>query len=686
MPNPFAITNRTHSDRPVTWRTWLSLIAIPVIIVGIMAWAFWAPTTNNGTAKAAVVNNDNPAKIKGQLAPLGRELAAKLADSTESGYSWEVTNAADARQGLDSGQYAAVVTVPETFSSAAVTSISGDPQDASQARVDVQTSPTARPVDASATMRTVRQSVGRFNDQIVRMYMKELLGGFSQMHQQLGDASGGVDQLADGSEQLAGGNAKLAEGTGGLADGASQLNTATHRLAEGADELAAGVDQLSGGSGQLSGGMTQLQKQTAQLPELTRKLADGAQQVADGNRQFANLLVPLLDQVIAVLDVLPPVGSHDGLAQLSQQCPADLAPQFCADLQGASADLDQTSQVSGLLGELRKAVVDARDAIGGLAFGSEQVAAGNQALADKTPQLAGGIAALADGSRQLDGGIKQLGGGAHQLANGSGQLAGGTDQLASGTQELDGGAQQLNGGAGQLADGVNQLAGGLNQAGEKIPNYSESDREQITTLASNPAAFDYTGTGFGKSLMGLLLALALWAGALATYLVTRAVPQRLVSSREPTWKIVARSAIPGITAAAATAAGLSAVLAPFLELSFAEWSGFFGIAVLAAVAFVALNQALTALFKQWGSYVSVTVLVVTLAAGVISTVPGSLTSIASVLPTHGAIEALNSVLTGTDGAAAGIIQLVLWLGAGVIAAILGAERTRSLPAKQLRVA
>lgn len=687
MPNPFAMPSRAHSDRPITWRVWLSLVAVPVIVVGTLAWAFWAPFAGNGTAKAAVVNNDEPAKVNGQPAPLGRELAAKLVNSTDSGYSWEVTDDEDARDKLDSGEYAAVVTIPKDFSSKAVTSMSGEPRDATQGRVDVRSSPTARPVDASATMRTVRQSVARFNDQVVGMYLNGLLGGFSQMHDQMGKVSGGVDQLTDGSEKLAGGNAQLAEGAGGLADGASKLNEAAQKLSGGADELATGVNKLSDGSGQLAGGMTQLEKQTAQLPEMTQKLADGAQQVANGNRQLADTLVPLLDQIIKVLDALPTTTqSNDRVAELSEHCQAELTPQFCAELKAAATKLDEANKVNGLLEELRKGAIQTRDAMQGLAHGAEQVAAGNQALADKTPQLAGGIGALAGGARQLDGGIGQLGGGAQQLADGTGQLAGGIGQFAGGAEKLAGGADQLTGGADQLAQGVGKLSGGLEQAGDKIPHYSDADREHLMNVAPSPAAFDHTGTGFGKSIMGLLLALALWAGALATYLVTRAVPSRLVASRAATWKIVARSAVPGATAAAATAVALSVVLAPFLGLSFVEWSAFFGIALLAAMTFVAVNQALRAFFKQWGTYVSVGVLVLTLAAGVISTVPGALTSVAGVLPTSGAIQAMGSVITGGTGVGLGIVQLVLWLVVGVIAAIVGTERERALSAKQLRFA
>lgn len=686
MRNPFANSQRRLTGRPVTWWAWLGLILVPVLVVGLLSWAFWAPQANHGTAKVAVVNEDEPADINGQMAPLGREMAAKMANSTDSGYSWEMTSASDAGQGLESGDYSAVVTIPKDFSTKAVTSLSGEPKDAKQAVVNVRTSPSAAPADAAATQSSLRQSVDKFNNQIIGMYVSGLLGGFSQIHDQMGTVSDGANQLADGSDQLAGGNGKLAEGSHGLADGTGQLSTAAHQLDGGAGQLADGVGKLSDGSGQLAGGLSEAEQQTAQLPELTSKLADGAQQVANGNRQVANTITPLADKIIKLIDQLPSTAdSNERVAGLAEQCPAAVAPDFCDDLKTASGSLAQdTSEVDGLKDRLRQSAVDAKNASEGLAFGAEQVAAGNQQLADNMPQLTGGIAAAADGSRQLDGGITALRGGADQLADGTGQFAGGADQLANGTQQLAGGADQLAGGSSQLADGNKQMADGLNQAGEKIPHYSDADRDHLQNIVSSPAAFDSSDTSFGKSMAGLLLALALWAGALATYLITRAVPADLVTSRKPTWKIVGLSAVPGAAASAATAAALSVLLAPILDLSFVQWSGLFGITLLSALAFVALNQALAASLKRAGSFVSIAVLVLTLATGIISTVPGFFDVVANVLPTHGASQALNSVLTGSDGAVSGSVQLVAWLAAGVLISIVATDRARALPAKQLR--
>jgi putative membrane protein len=670
-----------------TWRTWLGLVVVPVVVLAGLGLAFWTPMSGNDTAKVAVVNNDEPTTVNGQMAPLGREMAAKLAESTDTGYTWQMTDEPDARGGLTDGTYAAVVTIPKEFSRLAASSLAGKPMDAQRALVQVQASPTSAPADAAATVNNARQSVDRFNRQIIEMYLNGVYGGFSTMHDELGKATDGAGKLADGSGKLAGGLGQFAGGTDGLVDGTGKLNSAAQQLAAGAGQLADGTGRLASGSQQFSGGMNQLEQKTAPLPEMTQKLADGAKQVAAGNRALANVITPLADTIIKAIDAVPtPNSAAASFADLAAHCPVGPVAPFCDQLR-AQADRfsHETNAIDDAKARIRQAATDARMAVEGPAFGSEKIAEGNQQLADGMKQLVPGISQAAGGSRMLTGGIVQLDGGAHQLAGGLGQYAGGTGQLAGGTQQLNGGAHQLAGGAGQLADGTKQMANGMAGSGDKIPHYSDADRDHLKTVAASPASLDSSGPGFGKTVIGLLVALALWAGALGTYTMTRAIPKDTVASQLPTWRLALKHSVPGLAVAVASAAALSLMAAPFLALSFASWCGFLGVTALAATSFMAVNQALVVTLGRTGRIVSVAVLVLTVATGVISTVPDFYTGLGSVLPTHGAIQALSSLVTGATGVGAGILELVAWLLVGTVLAAVGIDRHRTLSGKQFRL-
>ncbi|WP_037345841.1 YhgE/Pip domain-containing protein [Sciscionella sediminilitoris] len=676
---PFANAAGSTGTGPVTWRTWLGLIIVPSLIVGVLAWAFWAPGTNRGTAQAAVVNNDEPVKIQGQLLPLGRELAGKIIDNKDSSFDWSLTNESDAKDGLASGKYATVVTIPKNFSksatSAASVTMKGDPKTARQANVDIKTSSNGKVVDPMMSSDIAKATVATLNQQVVETYLDQIYVGFNGMHDMIGKAAQGAGKVKDGLSQLT-------SGTGQLADGTKLLSSAANQLNDGAQTLNGGIGQLAQGSGALANGLQQGAEQTKQMPALMRKLADGAKQVADGNQKMADQIGPMADGIIKFIDSLP---STDGVAkkfqQIAAQCEASgAAPQFCAGLKQAADNFaGQADNTKGQLAKIRKAAVDTKNGTAALAKGARQVADGNQQLADKAPQMIGMIGKAADGASQLDGGI-------HKLQGGTGQLANGTKQLADKAPQLVKGVGGLQDGASKLGDGAGQLAGGLDKGKQQVPSYSEDGRDHLKSVAANPALANYLDQqDFGPFAIALILAVALWALALALYMLTRAVPPEVLTSREPTWKIVFRAALPGAGIATAAAVVISLILMPFLGLGAGHWFELLGVLVLAANSFVALNQAVIAIFKRPGRFLSFAVLVLTIASGVVSTVPGFFDTIGGLLPTNGAIEAVRSVTTGSDGLASGLIQLLAWLIVGGLASIVVTDRRRSLPARQLRL-
>ncbi|GAA2795644.1 YhgE/Pip family protein [Crossiella cryophila] len=675
MLKPFANSARALAAGPLTWKTWAGLIAVPVIVMGLLAWAFHEPERAHGAATAAVVNNDEPVTVNGQIVPLGRELAGKLTHSKDSAYTWVLTSATDAADGLAQGRFTAVVTIPSDFSARASSTATAKPLQATKAVLDVRTSATAGALDPALADRVSQATRQALNNQIVETYLDNIYLGFSTLHDQLGQAADGADQLADGTGQLVPGTRKLA-------DGATKLRTASAQLANGADQLATGTGQLATGSAQLSTGLTQAERDTAQLPKLTRQLAQGADAVAKGNEQLAATVLPLADRIIAAIDALPSAKSAAAEFQrLAQNCQAGGGdPRFCQDLTRAAAKFStDADKIDKAKATVRAAAVQTRDSIRALASGARQVATGTAQLADKSTALAKGIATAATGARQLDTGIRQANTGARQLATGSTQLAAGATELASGTGQLSEGTTKVN-------DGAHQLAGKLDQGRDQVPAYTSAERAHLKTVAAEPTTATTASTPAGALAITLFAALALWALALATYLVTRAVPDAVLTAREPTWRIIIRAAVPGATAAALAALAITAIAIPTLDLDLPGTLGFLAVALLAACAFVAVNQAVTAIFGRPGRLASLAVLVLGAATGVVSTLPEPLHDLAAYLPTHGAVLALRAAAIGTPGLPAGITALLTWLTIGALATVLVTDRRRYLPLRRLRPA
>ncbi|MBP2478904.1 putative membrane protein [Crossiella equi] len=603
---------RALASGPITWRSWLGVVLVALVVATGFAWAFWPG--QDSPAQAAVVNLDEPVTVRGQLVPLGRELAGDLVHGEATGYQWVLSDAADAAAKLATGEYAAVVTIPEDFSARA-TSASGKAGDATQARIRVATSPRAGLVDPAASTDIAKATLDTLNRQVVETYLDNVYVGFGTLHGQLGEAADGADRLADG----------------------------TGKLREAAGQLATGADTLAKG-------LTTAERETAQLPALTARLADGARQVADGNTQLAGVVVPLADKVIAIIDALPSAtASAKRFTELAASCTGE--PAFCAELTAAARRFAADAAVlDGKRAEIRANIVRARDNVRDLAAGARQVAGGTRQLAAQAGKLSGGIGTAARGAREL--------------AGGAGQLAGGASTVDSGAAEL---------------------AKGLDSGRDQVPNYTEAERAHLKQVAATPALADTAAGHFGTAAIALALVLALWAAGLVTYQVVRAVPSTVLTTREPSWRIILAAALPGSVLAGVLALVLTAVFAVWLRLGVLDTLALLLVLALTAATFMVVNQTLVAVLGRPGRLLGVVVLVVTTAAGVLSSVPGAFSAALALLPTQGALTALRAVLLGADGLAGGVAQLVVWLVVGTVAMIAVTDRRRALPVRALRL-
>ncbi len=193
---------RARSRRPVTWLTVLGVLLLPVLIGGILLTALYDPTERLGNVRAAIVNNDEPVTINGQTAPLGRQLTAGLVEGSSdvpSNLDWVISNTDDAASGLADGTYDAVITIPQNFSAAATSTAPGKTPE--KATIQVQTAPDGRVVDGAITATITQTAASVFGSAVSQQYLTNVLMGFTTLHDQLGEAADGADQLASGAQQ-----------------------------------------------------------------------------------------------------------------------------------------------------------------------------------------------------------------------------------------------------------------------------------------------------------------------------------------------------------------------------------------------------------------------------------------------------------------------------------------------------
>ncbi len=436
-------------------------------------------------------------------------------------------------------------------------------------------------------------------------------------------ASGAADAYCAQLAALAAGAGPLNGGAATLADGASQVAAGTAGVASGAAGLASGADQLRAGTTQLAAQAPRLESGIAQSAAGAASVASGAAQLASGSGELA-----------------------DGTATFAASAPA-----LAGAIDDAATGADRLAGGAG----------DVASGVGQLATGADRLATGARTVADGAATLAAGTAAAADGAATLADGMSKA-------TDGARLVAAEVDGLAA-----DGRA---------VAGDATELATDLRDDAAALPTYSAQERSALGRVVADPVdvaasrlnPVATTGAGLAPSF----IAISLWVGALAIYLVAPALLGR--PDRRRWWLGAlagfAAGALIGIVQAALTVLllrlGLGIEVAGLPQLLL--W------AALAAVVFVAIVQAFVALFEYRGWLVALLLLVLQVAAaGVVvpaATAPGFLQLVNALMPLGYVIDVARSLIAGAAPTPMpALAVLAAWLVGSLLVTLAAAYRS-----------
>ena len=631
-------------------------VVTPLLIAGVAVSAFQSPAdadtgssaagSPSGSAPllpAAVVNEDEYVDVTAadgttSKAVFSKLLTTNLTDGTSgTGFSWTLTDAKTASDGLTSGEFAAVVTIPSDFSASFQSVGTANPV---QSTLQVQTnagSSYATQLLANALSTDLQAAV---SEQITSGYVTTSLEAFDGVRTSLSQAADGatqiagyVDQAGTGADQLAGGLTKAVD--------------------EGAAPLTTGMQQLSSGLGTLS-------TVIAPLPQV----ADGFAEASSGISSGISFLKTVLDEETAAsyaIDDRQKALEAD-IAALSADVPT-LTPE---QTQARLAQLQETAagiRVSSFTVTLALGA-DALG-VGELEKYSTELSEAQSAFAAATPLLTTGISGAAGASSQLATGMASLTGGLRDAAKGASDLGGGLHQLSTAPQEL----------------GTK-----LQEGSDQIPAYTADQQKQLATVVTQPILTAQSSVEGAPSpaaaIAAVVIPLALWLGAFAVYLLLVPFTRRALDSTASTFRVVvsalAPAALLGLVQAAAVAVVLFAV-----GVDPARLAGGILFSLLMSLVFVTLHQGLIALLGQTGRILSIALLAVQIAAAAVI-IPTGLSSslytgLASLLPLTNAITGLQALLSGGPldtvlGAAAALAVFGL---IGLALSLVAASRQRS---------
>ncbi len=489
---------------------------IPIMYSGFFLGSIWDPYGQVKNLPVAFVNEDKGAQLNGQTVNIGQSVEQKLKSNHDLG--WEFVNKQQADDGVNSGHFYAVVTVPTDFSAKAASITSAQPQ---QAVIRYTTTPAKNYIGSLVSNQAAEKVKTSVAEQITQAYAKGVLENIGK----LGD---GLETAAGGAATLHGGLTQLQAGAQTYTGGVRQLAVNQRAMANGLARLGDGSRQLQAGLGQLSNGLPS-ESQVAQLTNGMKQLQAGLNQLNTSVHNPSPILASQQNKVQNEAQALAQT-MQTSLTDLSAAGVVlkDLGSQAVASGGSTTITLPQISQLSQALSKTQTISMQAAALLKDLQILT-------QSLSTQQAQLQAGVSTLNNGVNQLApkataalngyNGVRAVN---NQLLAGSTSLANGLAQAQTGSQQLANGARLLDNRSGVLTNGASQLADGADTLSTKLADASRQLKIQPTGAATqqqmaNPVKSETTKQGdvpnYGYALAPYVLSLSLFVGAIALNII-----------------------------------------------------------------------------------------------------------------------------------------------------------------------
>lgn len=677
------------------------LAVVPLLYGAVYLAAFWDPYNHLDKIPVALVMADRAVlDADGKTVHAGQDLAGELQDRQVFG--WIPASAAQAREGLRSGAYHLVFTIPADFSQDLV----DDPnpqRPAGQARLTVESDDATNYLSGLLARSAFTEIRAAAASSATSTFFDRMLLGFTDLKAQTGQAAGGAADLAAGSGEAENGADRIASGASDARTGAGTLATGLATANQGTQELANGLAALDAGSAQLADGTAQAAAGGRQLATTVDKAVDAVEPAlrahADQIGQAATAIADGADTVADHLDALPALADRavgrtravvadlDALAAAHPDLAGDAAFGAARTAAAEAAELavtmrGQVGDVDRLAATLRAVSVQARAVAQAAPHLAEDVAAAR----NQVDRLAAGLDALSLGAQDLHQGTHTAAVGARDLAGGVYRLSTGARQLDSGLTSLSAGTRSLASGLATLNDGAQRLADGLADGAGRIPGYDPDSRAQRAGVLGDPVALQrsvrHAAATYGVGFAPYFAALALWVGAMLTFMVFKPLVRRNVLSGAHPWRIAVAAYRPAAAIGVAQAVILYLVLRYALGLVPVSPGATLGMLVLTALAFSAIVQLLGAALGTPGRLAALALLMLQLTSSggtyPVQTSPGFFQALNPWMPMTYVIGALRRLTVGGSSDR-------VWLAVGVLCGLtVGALALTALAARRAR--
>lgn len=619
---------------------------IPILYSGFFLGSIWDPYGQTKNLPVAFVNEDKGASLNGKALNVGESVEKKLKDNHDLG--WEFVSKQQADEGVNSGHFYAVVTIPSDFSQKAASITKSEPQ---QAVINFTTTPAKNYIGSLVSNQAAAKVKSSVSEQITQAYAKGILEN--------------LDKLGIGLDAAANGASTLHDGLGRLQSGAQTYVGGVKQLAVNQQSLAGGLAQLSDGSRKLQAGLGQLSNNLPTESQLSQ-LSDGMKQLQSGINQLNASVSNPSPALVAQQNKVKT--DAQTLVQTMQDSKSDLlaagdtlrtlgAQVAASGSDSTTISLPQISNISRAFTKTQTIIAQTTILLGDLQTLTQQLSA-------QQTQLQAGVSALNNGVNQLTpnaitafNGYNSVRFANNQLLAGSASLTNGLSEAKSGSQKLANGASLLESRSGALIDGTSQLASGADTLANKLADASNRIKIQPTGATTqqqiaNPVKSEMTEKGnvpnYGYALSPYVLSLSLFVGAIVLNVI---YPIRKTFSEQESairWWL-SKASVAGV-AAFMQATILMLVMVFFLGLTPEHPAHFIGAIYLTSFAYMSIVSLLVIVLDNPGRFLAMVLLVLQLGSSEgtfpIQTANGFFQAINPLVPMTYSIRALRQAISG----------------------------------------
>lgn len=619
---------------------------IPILYSGFFLGSIWDPYGQTKNLPVAFVNEDKGASLNGKSLNVGESVEKKLKDNHDLG--WEFVSKQQADEGVNSGHFYAVVTIPSDFSQKVSSITKSEPQ---QAVINFTTTPAKNYIGSLVSNQAAAKVKSSVSEQITQAYAKGILEN--------------LDKLGLGLETAANGASTLHDGLGRLQSGTQTYASGVKQLAVNQQSLAGGLAQLSDGSRKLQAGLGQLSNNLPTESQLSQ-LSDGMKQLQSGINQLnasvsnpSPALVAQQNKVETDAQTLVQTmeASRSDLLMAGGTLQALGTQAAASGSESTTISLPQISNISQAFTKTQTIIAQTTILLGDLQTLTQQLSA-------QQTQLQAGVSALNNGVNQLTpnaitafNGYNSVRFANNQLLAGSASLTNGLNEAKSGSQKLANGASLLESRSGALIDGTSQLASGADTLANKLADTSNRIKIQPTGVTTqqqiaNPVKSEMAEKGnvpnYGYALAPYVLSLSLFVGAIVLNVI---YPIRKTFSEQESairWWL-SKASVAGV-AAFMQATILMLVMVFFLGLTPEYPAHFIGAIYLTSFAYMSIVSLLVIVLDNPGRFLAMVLLVLQLGSSEgtfpIQTANGFFQAINPLVPMTYSIRALRQAISG----------------------------------------